>query len=148
MLTAEASKSQQKKCSLGISQQIFTICRPVRSHAWRHVNGSPALPSRSQPCHVTQWWLSTEPQPISSLGVCCPTRTEIVTSCSTKAEFLWLGSVLTSRLSCMASSGMACPTGPHRSVPRHVSGLRSICVNKCTFIENKILLRALIQANT
>lgn len=76
------------------------------------------------------------------------TRTEIVTSCSTNAEFLLVGLSSQNLFVIQIFSDGAHHTRPHSSVFRHVSALVSICVDKCRLIEKIVPQRSLIQSNT
>lgn len=114
-----------KKTRLGISRQIFTIYRPVRSHAWsmRHVNGSPALLSLFQPLHIMTWCRTAAPlQPGCLLAhTWCVEpqdrdhdlvlhRSRISFGCAQRSG----GCLL-----CTSSSSVACHTGPQKSVLKH-----------------------------
>lgn len=75
-------------------------------------------------------------------------RTEIVTSCSTNAEFLLVGLSSQNPFVLQVFSDGTHHTGPHSSVFRHVSALVSICVDKYRLIEKIVPQRSLIQSNT
>lgn len=75
-------------------------------------------------------------------------RTEIVTSRSTNAEFLLVGLSSQNLFVMQVCSEGACYTGPHSSVFRQVSALVSISADKCRLIKKIVPQRYLIQPNS
>lgn len=133
-------------------RQCKSVCKSCSKHEpWQWIPSS-ALPF---PTHEHQYRGGSakihSPSPAWVLGgshVGPQGRTEIVTSCSTKAEFRLVGLSSQKLFVMQVFSHGACHTGPRSSVFTHVNALVSICEDKCRLIEKIVPQRSLIQSNT